>query len=307
MEFKKVMVTGGSGFIGSHLVDKLIAEGFETYIYDIKEPVYKNNYHYIKGDVLDLDFIKKASEGMDIIYHLAAEANVNYYFNAPQSSTVLNTIGTVNVLEAARENNVKRVLFASTEWVYQGAKENEVDEDTQLYPNAPDHIYTSSKIASELYIINYKKLYNVDYTIIRFGIPFGERARPETVTPIFLSKALKNDKITVDGSETNFRQFIYVKDLVDGCVKCLQEAGQNQVFNINGSKKIRIIDIITTLEKIMGRKIDYQVEQDRVGNYNGRLVKTEKAKRMLGWEPTYSYEEALGHYYNWYLDNVFKK
>lgn len=304
MEFKKIMVTGGSGFIGSHLVDKLVSEGYEVYIYDIADPTYKNKYTYIKGDVLDLNFLKQSTRGMDVIFHLAAEANVNYYHEAPQSSTILNTIGTVNVLEAARENNIQRVLFASTEWVYQGSKELEVDEETQLYPNAPDHIYTSSKIASELYLINYQKLYGVNYTIIRFGIPFGERARPQTVTPIFISKALNNELITVDGDENNFRQFIYVKDLVDGCVKCLQPAGENQIFNINGNKKIKIIDIITNLEKIMDKKINYKIDKDRVGNYKGRLVKIDKAKKLLGWEPQTVYEEALASYHNWYLNNV---
>lgn len=300
-QYKKIMVTGGSGFIGSHLVDALLAEGYDVVIYDIADPVYLSNATYIKGDVLDVAFLTESMNGIDAVYHLAAEANVNFYHRAPRESTILNTIGTINVLEAARTNAVKRVLFASTEWVYQGAKALTVDEDTALYPDAPDHIYTSSKIASELYLINYQKLYGVNYTIMRFGIPFGERARLETVTPIFISKALKNETITVDGSEENFRQFIYVKDLVRGCVACLKEEGNNQVFNLNGTKKIRIIDIILTLEKIMGRTIDHVVSQDRAGNYKGRLVKSDKAKRLLQWEPLVSYEDALEQYYHWFV------
>ena len=114
MGFKKIMVTGGSGFIGSHLVDKLIESGYEVIIYDINEPLFKNNYKYIKGDVLDLNFLKLSTKNVDAVYHLAAEANVNYYYQNPQYSTVLNTIGTVNVLEAARENKIGRVLFASS-------------------------------------------------------------------------------------------------------------------------------------------------------------------------------------------------
>lgn len=306
MQFKKIMVTGGSGFIGSHLVDRLIELGYDVYIYDIIEPIFKNNYHYIKGDILDLKTLKSASQNMDAVFHLAAEANVNFYFKDPLSSTILNTIGTMNVLEAARENKTKRVLFASTEWVYQGAKETVVNEDTQLYPNAPDHIYTSSKLASELFLINYQSLYNVNYTIIRFGIPFGERARPETVTPIFISKALKGDRIVVDGNENNFRQFIYVKDLVAGCAECLKDAGENQIFNINGCQKIRIIDIITNLEKIMGINIDYLVDKDRVGNYKGKEISIVKAEKILGWRPMFSYEDALSSYYQWYLKNVWQ-
>ena len=153
MSKKNILVTGGSGFIGSHLVDALLAEGHTVVNYDIISSQYPSNATYRQGDVLDNEGIVEATRGIDVIYHLAAEANVNYYYDRPRESTILNTIGTVNVLEAARTNGVQRVLFASTEWVYQGSKETEVDEETQLYPNAPDHIYTSSKIASELYKI----------------------------------------------------------------------------------------------------------------------------------------------------------
>lgn len=297
----RILVTGGSGFIGSHLVDQLITEGYETHIYDLREPTYDNAFTYIKGDILDPHALTEAAKGMDAIYHLAAEANVDEYFLKPRDSTITNTIGTINVLEAARMNKVPRVLFASTEWVYQGAKELIVDETTQLFPDAPDHIYTSSKIASELFIINYHRLYHVDFTIMRFGIPFGERARPQTVTPIFISKALKGEPITVKGGEETFRQFIYVNDLVNGCVACLHESGNNQIFNLNGAEKIRIVDIITHLEKIMGRKIDYEVISERSGDHKGKLVRSEKAKTVLGWEPKWTYHDALKKYYNWYL------
>lgn len=297
----RILVTGGSGFIGSHLVDQLIAEGYETYIYDLREPTYDNAFTYIKGDILDPHALTEATKGMDAIYHLAAEANVDEYYLQPRDSTVTNTIGTIHVLEAVKTNKIPRMLFASTEWVYQGAKELIVDETTQLFPDAPDHIYTSSKIASELFIINYHKLYHVDFTIMRFGIPFGERARPQTVTPIFVSKSLKGEPITIKGGEENFRQFIYIKDLVNGCVACMQKNGKNQIINLNGKDKIKIIDIIAHLEQIMKKNIDYEIISERSGDHKGKLVRSEKAKQILGWEPKWTYPDALKVYYDWHL------
>jgi len=183
----KILVTGGSGFIGSHIVDALLEKGHQVKIYDVDAPRYNQECDYIKADVLDLNRLIQESKDYDVIYHLAAEADVNRFFNSPYYSNLITSCSTINVLEAARINNISRVLLASTEWVYGSPKGNEdeiITEETSI-TNNPDHIYTSSKIAAEMFCKNYKRLYGVNYTIMRFGIPFGERARESTVTPMF--------------------------------------------------------------------------------------------------------------------------
>lgn len=294
----KILVTGGAGFIGSHVVDVLMEQGHTPVIYDLEAPVYGQKCENITGDVNDTEKFKAASNGFDAIYHMAAQANVNIFFNEPVVSNLNTSNSTINVLEAARENNVGRVLLSSTEWIYgsvKGDDESQITEET-IYAQNPDHLYTSSKIAAEMFCKNYKNLYGVNFTIMRYGIPFGERARAATVTPIFIDKILKGEEITIHGTGSQTRQFIYVRDLAEGNVSCLKPEGENQVFNINGREVIRVIDIVTTLEEILGIKAKVKFIEDRMGNYKGRFISSEKAERMLGWKPKYSYREAMEKY-----------
>lgn len=294
----KILVTGGAGFIGSHVVDVLMEQGHSVIIYDLEKPVYGQKCEYIIGDVNDIPKFKKAAKGIDTIYHMAAQANVNIFFNEPVVSNLNTSNSTINVLEAARENNIGRVLLSSTEWIYgsvEGNEDTQITEET-IYAQNPDHLYTSSKISAEMFCKNYKTLYGVNYTIMRYGIPFGERARPATVTPIFIDKILKGEEITIHGTGSQTRQFIYVRDLAEGNVSCLKSEGENEIFNINGREVIRVIDIVTTLEDILGKKAKVKFIEDRKGNYKGRYISSEKAERMLGWKPKYSYREAMEKY-----------
>lgn len=298
----KILVTGGSGFIGSHIVDALIEEGYSVKIYDIDAPRYNQKCDYIKADVLDLNRLVQETKGYDAIYHLAAEADVNRFYKSPYYSNLITSCSTLNVLEAAKINKISRVLLASTEWVYGSSKSNEneiITEDTPTTDN-PDHIYTSSKIAAEMFCKNYKRLYDVNYTIMRFGIPFGERARPATVTPIFLSKILNNEEITIHGDGSQTRQFIYVKDLARGCVACLHKNAKNQIINLEGNEIVSVLDIVRNLEKVLNKKAKVKFITDRAGQFKGRKISAEKAKKLLNWSPKYSYFEALSNYVKWF-------
>jgi UDP-glucose 4-epimerase len=300
----KILITGGSGFIGSHVTDALIAAGHDVTIYDIEEPKYNNSASYIKGDVCDLGFMTKCFKGFEVVYHLAAEANVNRFYQNPVYSNLVTSVSTLNVLEAARNNNISRVLLASTEWVYGSSDDDSIITEETPYAQNPDHLYTSSKIAAELYCMNYKRLYDVNYTIIRYGIPFGPRARPETVTPIFITKIIRNEEITIHGDGTQTRQFIYVKDLAAGNVACLDSKAENQIFNINGSEVIKVTDIINVLEEILEKKAKVRFTEDRKGNYKGRFISCKKAEEMLGWKPRYTYREAMEQYVKQFISGL---
>ena len=300
----KILITGGSGFIGSHLTDQLLEAGHEVTIYDIDEPKYNQDASYIKGDVCDLGFLGRCLKGFDMVYHLAAEANVNRFYQNPVYSNLVTSVSTLNVLEAARNNNISRVLLASTEWVYGSSDDDSIITEETPYAQNPDHLYTSSKIAAELYCMNYKRLYDVNYTIIRYGIPFGPRARPETVTPIFITKIIRNEEITIHGDGTQTRQFIYVKDLAAGNVACLDSKAENQIFNINGSEVIKVTDIINVLEEILEKKAKVRFTEDRKGNYKGRFISCKKAEEMLGWKPRYTYREAMEQYVKQFISGL---
>ena len=139
---------------------------------------------------------------------------------------------------------------------------------------------------------------------MRYGIPFGERARPETVTPIFIRRILKGEPITIHGDGSQSRQFIYVKDLARGNVACLSEAAENQVFNLNGKKRITVLQIVRTLEDILGKKAQITFVEDRKGNFKGRFISSEKARRLLGWTPSLEYEEAMRVYVEWFINRI---
>jgi len=316
----KVLVTGGAGFIGSHVVDLLLEAGNEVLIYDLVKPRFGQPCNNIIADVNDTDKLISSSRHFDSIYHMAAEANVNRFFQNPVVSNMNTANSTISVLECARKNNIPRVLLSSTEWVYgspetvsgkenndeiasllpaefsvQAGRSQFITEETPVAQN-PDHLYTSSKIAAELYCKNYNTLYGVNYTIMRYGIPFGERARHETVTPIFINKILTGDEITIHGNGSQTRQFIYVKDLAAGNVLCLKPEAENQILNINGREVISVLDIVKTLEKILKKTAKLKFIEDRKGNYKGRFISSEKAERLLGWKPKNTYFEAMEGY-----------
>jgi UDP-glucose 4-epimerase len=299
----KIVVAGGSGFIGSHVVDVLLEQGHKVVIYDLEAPRYSQKCVFVRGDVRDVDRLSQMLESGDVVYLLAAEANVNRFYESPLFSNDITSGAALSVLEAARRTGVARVILASTEWVYGSlpeAGEENITEDTP-YAGNPDHLYTSSKIAAELFCKNYRSLYGVNYTIMRYGIPFGERARPETVTPIFIRRIVRGEPITIHGDGSQTRQFIYVKDLARGNAACLNPAAENQIFNLNGKKKISVVQIVRTLEAILGKKASLSFVEDRKGNFKGRFISSEKARLLLNWVPELDYEDAMRGYVGEFL------
>src|SRR4051794_34108676 len=173
----RVLVTGGSGFIGSHVVDKLCEHGVSPRIFDLlRSPHHKpGEIDTFVGSLMDTEALRLAMAGCHAVIHLAAVADVKDVHNEPSYAENINTRGTLNVLEAARKAGVDRVIYGSTTWVYSDCAGSEVDEDVAIA--APSHLYTATKLAGETYCRAYSELYGIEYTILRFGIPYGPRAR----------------------------------------------------------------------------------------------------------------------------------
>lgn len=300
----KVLVTGGSGFIGSHVVDKLRDRGVNIRVYDALMPTYRDDIEYYQGSILDINALGFAMNGIDAVMHLAAVADVKDVFDEPHYSEAVNARGTINVLEAARKARVRRVIYGSTTWVYSDAKEDKVDENTAL--NAPSHLYTATKLAGEYYCKGYSESYGMEVTILRYGIPYGPRARDGAVIPIFVRKALNGEPITIAGDGSQFRKFIYVEDLAEGNVLALQSIGKNKIYNLDGNERITIKQIAETIQRILGdAKIEYKPA--RPGDFSGKEVSSELAKKELGWEPKVSFEEGVRRYLGWYKEREKKR
>src|SRR3989338_5773728 len=294
----KVLVTGGSGFIGSHVVDKLRDKGVEIRVFDMVMPNYRKDIEFYQGSLLDLDSLRMALNGIDAVFHLAAVADVKYVFQEPHYSESINVRGTLNVLDALRLNgSIRRVIYGSTTWVYSEAEQQMVDEATSLH--APTHLYTATKLAGEYYCQAYSKLYGLEATILRYGIPYGPRAREGAVVPIFVKKALNGDALTIAGDGSQFRKFIYVEDLAEGNVLALRSVAKNKIYNLDGREKVTIKQIAETIQRVVGNvRIEYIPA--RPGDFSGKEVSSERAKSELGWEPRVDFEEGVRRYVDWY-------
>ena len=300
----KVLVTGGSGFIGSHIVDKLKDKGVGVRVYDMIMPTFQEDIEYYKGSILDYEALCFAMSDIDVVMHLAAVADVKGVLENPHYSESINVKGTINVLEAARTSGTKRVVYGSTTWVYSEADFPKVDESTPLH--APTHLYTSTKLASEYYCQSYSKLYGVDYTILRYGIPYGPGARDGAVIPIFVKNALNGEPLTIAGDGSQFRKFLYVEDLAEGNVLALQSIAKNKIYNLDGKEKVTIKQVTETIREIIGDvKIKHTLE--RSGDFSGKEISSELAKREIGWEPKTNFEEGLKKYIDWYKDREEKR
>jgi len=299
----RVLVTGGSGFIGSHVVDKLRDRGITVRVFDMVFPTFRSDIEFYHGSLLSLIDLQMSMTGVDAILHLGAVADVKDVFEEPHYSESINVRGTINLLEAARKAKIKRVVFGSTTWVYSDVTETQVDETTAL--RAPSHLYTATKIAGEFYCQSYSKLYNLPVTILRYGIPYGPRSRDGAVVPIFVGKALRGEPLTIAGDGMQFRKFVYVEDLAEGNVLALKSIGENKIYNLDGNEKVSIKQIAETIQKLVGNtKIEYVPA--RPGDFSGKEISSRLAKEELGWEPRIRFEEGVRRYIDWYRDRQQK-
>jgi UDP-glucose 4-epimerase len=297
----RIAITGGSGFIGSHVVDRLIDAGHTLFVLDTRPP-HRPDVTYRQVDLSNLGGLVQATRDIDVVFHLAAVSNVNDAYDHPVGTVRINVTGTVNVFEASRRNEISRTVLASTVWVYAGAHgDAPLDEEAPFHLPSAGHIYTSSKIASELIAHNYNELYATPFTILRYGIPFGPRMREQLVIPRFVHMALKGETITVHGDGSQFRNYVYVEDLAEAHVLALSPDAENEVFNLEGAEPITIRRVTEAIRDTLDIEVDVKFGEARPGDYAGKEVSGDKVKQVLGWVPTTKFEDGMRQYVDWYL------
>ena len=302
----RVLVTGGAGFIGSHVVDKLRAHGHEPVIYDLRPSPWPEHEDVatVIGQVTDAVALAAALEGCDAVAHLAAVADVNDVHAEPHDAEQVNARGTAAVLEGARRAGVTRVVYASTIWVYSDTEETTVSETTLLPP--PAHLYTATKLAGELYCKSYQELYGINYTILRFGIPYGPRAREAAVIPAFVNKAFAGEPLTLSGDGMQSRRFVYVEDLAEGVVAGLGDIAENRVYNLSSDEDVTIRQIAELVQEIVGNT-EIVFGPSRPGDLGSKIVLSDRARDELGWSASTPIGEGIRRYVEWRRDQAAKK
>ncbi|MFE5581424.1 NAD-dependent epimerase/dehydratase family protein [Kitasatospora sp. NPDC056531] len=303
----RIAVTGGCGFIGSHVVDHLIAAGHEVLAVDTTDKYLNPDAEHARIDVLDLPALTSALAGSEVVYHLAAMADVEQVYADPVRAVRVNIDGTEAVLEAARRSGLSRTVLASTVWVYGAAltdgqldgEEQELDEHVPIELEHSGHLYVATKLASEMLVHSYRELYGQHFTILRFGIPYGPRMRDELVVARFVQAALTGRPITIAGDGRQSRNFVYVEDLADAHVRALSPAAEDQTFALEGSTAVSVRDIADTVDRLLG-PVTIEHIDGRKADYTGRRISSAQAKRLLGWSPRTNFADGVRRYADWY-------
>jgi UDP-glucose 4-epimerase len=291
----RVAVVGGAGFIGSHIVDALNEAGHDVTVVDIVRP-HRADVRHVAADIGDPERATVAlAGGFDAVYLLAAVANVGDVYRIPAESVHTNVTAVAHVLDSARRAGVGRVILASTTWVYELAEQQEVDEETPLRLDRTNHVYTASKLSAEMLCHAYRVLYGLDTTILRYGVPYGPRARTGTVLATFVQRAHDGEPIVVHGDGTQWRSFVHVEDLARGNVAALQDAARNQTYNLDGTERVTIREIVELVRAFFPDLAVRQADA-RPGDLRPRVVSSRKALVDLGWKPRVSFREGATRY-----------
>lgn len=249
----KAVVFGGSGFLGSHIADALTAKGFEVTIFDIKPSKYlQANQHMIVGDILNQEEVRNAIKGATYVYHFAGIADIKEAQDKPVETVKANILSTTYLLDACREFKVKRFLYASTIYVY----------------SKYGSFYRSSKQACELLVENYREVYNVNYTILRYGSLYGKRANHFNFIHNAVRQALLEGKITRKGTGSEIRDYINVLDAARASVEVLQDSYKNSYVMLTGTQTTKIKDLLQMIKEILDHKINIEYTNDHMeGHY----------------------------------------
>ena len=299
------LVTGGAGFIGSHLVERLLRDGDRVRVFDNLSTGSRDNLAFgtrhgsalelREGDIRDLDVIAAATTGADVVFHQAAMRSVPRSVADPLGANAHNVDGTLNVLEAARRAGVRRVVYASSSSVYGDRPDLPKREDQ---PPAPISPYAASKFAGELYAAVWNRLYGVETVGLRYFNVFGPRQDPKSeyaaVIPKFILWGRDGQPLEVHGDGTQTRDFTYIDNVVEANLLAAAAPGVGgEAFNVGCGDRVSLLDIISKLEKLLGRTLTRRHTPGRVGDVPHTLADVSKAKRLLGYSPLVDFDEGL--------------
>ena len=299
----KIFVTGGAGFIGSIIVKRLLEMSHTPVVFDNLSSGYSQNLipdvAFIKGDVRNGDLVAKTANGSGIIFHLAASVGNKRSIDHPLDDAAINVLGTLNVLEAARNNGINRVVFSSSAGIFGELKTLPISEN---HPQDPDSPYGTSKLAAEKMCLVYNKLYGMHNVCLRYFNVFGPHQRYDAygnVIPIFAKRVIKREALTIFGDGNQTRDFVNVRDVADANIQAALTPGVKGVFNIGSGTRVSINELARLIQNVAGVQVGVMHAPPRPGDVRDSLADTRAAQAAFGFTPQVAFEQGLAEYWHW--------
>lgn len=298
-------MTGGAGFIGSNLVRQLLEDGHEITVLDSLMSGCRENLtgyrdvHFIEGDVRDPQAVTDAIKEAEVVFHLAASVGNKRSIDHPVSDAEINVLGTLNVLEAARREGVRKIVTSSSAGIFGELKTLPIRED---HPVEPDSPYGCTKLCEEKLCLSYAKLYEIEAVCLRYFNVYGPNQLFDAygnVIPIFGFKMLRGEPLTIFGDGEQTRDFVSVRDVVQANIKAAQAVGISGAFNLGSGERITINRLIELLEDASGIRADVKYGSPRPGDVRHSLADIGLAQKAIGYAPSVSLAEGLREYMDW--------
>lgn len=315
-----IIVTGGAGFIGSHLCGILLDEGHNVICIDnfnefydpsikrnnISEFILDNKFDLKEGDILDKIFLEKVftERVIDFVIHLAAMAGVRNSILKPEQYYNVNVNGTLNILEAMKQHNVKNLIFASSSSIYGNNKKVPFSESDSV--DSPISPYAATKKAGELLCYTYHHLYNFNITCLRFFTVYGNRQRPDLAIYKFTKALFENKPIPFYGDGSTRRDYTHVSDIVHGILNAIKENTGYSIYNLGESQTISLNELLKLIEINTGQKAILDMLPMQAGDVNQTFADISKAKAELAYAPKVTIEEGIKDFVQWYRTNLAK-
>ena len=305
----RFLVTGGAGFIGSNIAKRLVEKGYSVRVIDnfatgnrMNLEELKDDIELIEGDIRDFWTVVKATKSIDYILHQAALPSVPRSIDNPLTTTEVNINGTLNILEAARFNNVQRIVYASSSSVYGDSPVMPKEESMKPMPKSP---YAITKLAGEEYCMNFHRLYGLETVAIRYFNVFGPKQNPfsqySAVIPKFISLLKQGKAPTIYGDGLTSRDFTFIENVVNAnLLACEKKAAAGNVINVACNKAYTLNEMVEKLNKILGTNLEPLHGPDKKGDVKHSLADITKAREILGYEVQIDFDEGLKKTVEWF-------
>ena len=305
MKNRKVLVTGGGGFIGSNLVRRLLKEGNNVTVLDNFMSGYRSNLdpfpavRLIEGDIRDKTVVEIAMEGAEVVFHLAASVGNKRSIDQPIIDAEINVLGTINVLEAARKAGVRKIVASSSAGIFGELKTMPIKEDHPIEPDSP---YGCTKLCEEKLCLSYAKLYDIEAVCLRYFNVYGPNQRFDAygnVIPIFVFRMLRNESLLIYGDGEQTRDFVHVDDVVQANIKAADTIGVSGAFNIASSTRVTINRLVEMIIKDNNNAIKIEHGSERPGDVRHSLADISLAHKSIGYSPSVNLESGIKEYVEW--------